>query len=65
MKKKNLDVYRNLQLHLDEFPIGFPATKSGSDIRLLRFFFNPKEAHINVEVSWSLLSKISLLSLMK
>ncbi|MFW9773182.1 MAG: 4Fe-4S binding protein [Candidatus Heimdallarchaeota archaeon] len=38
------DVYRRLQLHLDKMPIGFPRTKSGSDIRLLKHLFSPDEA---------------------
>jgi hypothetical protein len=29
-------IHRNLQVHLDEQSLGFPATKSGSDIRLLK-----------------------------
>ncbi|MEX2719732.1 MAG: 4Fe-4S binding protein [Candidatus Sigynarchaeum springense] len=40
------DVYRKLQQHLDQMPIGFPATKSGVEIRLLKFFFTPEEAEI-------------------
>jgi electron transport complex protein RnfB len=38
------DVYRSLQKHLDKMPIGFPATKSGSDIRVLKHLFTPEEA---------------------
>jgi electron transport complex protein RnfB len=40
------DVYRKLQQHLDQMPIGYPATKSGVEIRLLKFFFTPEEAEI-------------------
>jgi ferredoxin len=39
-------VYRELQQHLDEFPVGFPATESGVEIRLLKYLFTPKEAQI-------------------
>jgi len=39
-------IYRNLQLHLDNFPIGFPATESGVEIEILKFFFTPLEAMI-------------------
>lgn len=28
MSKENLDVYRELQEHLDKMPVGFPATES-------------------------------------
>jgi electron transport complex protein RnfB len=37
-------LYRDLQIHLDEQTIGFPATESGSDIRLLKQLFHPEEA---------------------
>ena len=37
-------LYRDLQIHLDEQTIGFPATESGSDIRLLKQLFQPEEA---------------------
>ena len=40
------DLYRALQVHLDEQTIGFPATKSGSDIRLLRRLFTPQQAEM-------------------
>ena len=39
-------VYRQLQLTLDEMPIGFPPTKSGVEIRLLKRLFTPEEAKI-------------------
>ncbi len=42
----NLKIYRNLQEHLDNFPIGFPATDSGVEIEILKFFFSPVEAQI-------------------
>lgn len=40
------DVYRKLQQHLDEMPVGFPPVKSGADIRLLKHLFTPEEAKI-------------------
>ena len=39
-------VYRKLQEHLDKMPIGFPTTKSGSDIRILKKLFTPQEAEV-------------------
>ena len=42
----NIQIYRNLQEHLDNFPIGFPATGSGVEIEVLKFFFSPLEAQI-------------------
>ena len=40
------DVYRRLQEHLDSFPIGYPATESGVEIRILKLLFTPEEAEI-------------------
>jgi electron transport complex protein RnfB len=40
------NIYRKLQEHLDKMPIGFPAVKSGADIRLLKHLFTPEEAEI-------------------
>ena len=40
------DVYRELQVHLNSLPVGYPATKSGVEIRLLKHMFTPNEAKI-------------------
>ena len=40
------DIYRELQKHLDKLPIGFPATESGVELRILKFLFTPEEAEI-------------------
>jgi len=45
MKSEN-DIYRELQQHLDKMPVGFPATESGVDLRLLRTLFTPEQARI-------------------
>ncbi|MBN2155805.1 MAG: 4Fe-4S binding protein [Candidatus Lokiarchaeota archaeon] len=39
-------VYQKLQKHLDNLPIGFPATETGVEIRLLQYFFTEREAQI-------------------
>ncbi|MFX1340874.1 MAG: hypothetical protein ACFFDK_19850 [Promethearchaeota archaeon] len=46
MLEETLDVYRELQQHLDKFPVGFPATESGAEIRILKHLFTPEEAKI-------------------
>jgi electron transport complex protein RnfB len=46
MSSNEKDIYRKLQQHLDKMPIGFPAVKSGADIRLLKHIFTPEEAKI-------------------
>jgi Pyruvate/2-oxoacid:ferredoxin oxidoreductase delta subunit len=38
------DLYRRLRAHLDEMPIGFPASASGVELRLLARLFTPEEA---------------------
>ena len=44
--KSSGEIYRQLQLHLDELPTGFPATESSVEIRLLKKIFNLEEAKI-------------------
>jgi Fe-S-cluster-containing hydrogenase component 2 len=52
MLKKNADdVYQKLRRHLDQFPIGMPSTKSGVEIRLLKYFFTPEEAEIAMHLT--------------
>jgi electron transport complex protein RnfB len=38
--------YRKLQRHLDRQAVGFPATRSGVEIKLLKHVFSPKDAEI-------------------
>jgi electron transport complex protein RnfB len=44
-------IYRDLQKYLDRLPIGYPATKSGVEIRILRHLFTPEEAKIALQLS--------------
>jgi NAD-dependent dihydropyrimidine dehydrogenase PreA subunit len=48
---KEDQVYRDLQAHLDKLPIGFPATRSGVEIRILKHLFTPEEAEIALQLS--------------
>ena len=43
---QNNQVYVRLQKHLDKQAIGFPATRSGVEIEILKHIFTPKEAEI-------------------
>jgi NAD-dependent dihydropyrimidine dehydrogenase PreA subunit len=45
------DIYRKLQRHLDRMPVGFPATESGVEIRILKHLFTPEQAEIALELS--------------
>ena len=40
------DIYRELQKHLDKMPVGYPATESGVEIRILKYLFTPKQAEL-------------------
>jgi len=45
-------IYRDLQKHLNKQAIGYPATKSGVEIRLLKRLFNPEEARLAMKLSY-------------
>jgi formate hydrogenlyase subunit 6/NADH:ubiquinone oxidoreductase subunit I len=46
------DAYRKLQKHLDKMPVGYPATKSGVEIDLLKAIFTPQEASIATHLDY-------------
>jgi Pyruvate/2-oxoacid:ferredoxin oxidoreductase delta subunit len=46
-----VDVYRRLQEHLDALPVGYPATKSGVELRILQRLFTPDEAEVALGLS--------------
>ena len=37
---EDVDIYRKLQEHLDKYAVGFPATKSGVEIKVLKHLFD-------------------------
>ncbi|MGD9146473.1 MAG: 4Fe-4S binding protein [Anaerolineae bacterium] len=47
-----MDAYRRLQEHLDKMPIGYPATKSGVEINLLKTIFTPEEAKVTTHLDY-------------
>jgi electron transport complex protein RnfB len=47
-------VYANLQKHLDNQAVGFPATRSGVEIKILKHIFTPEEAEITSYLSYKL-----------
>ena len=47
------DLYRNLQKHFDNFPVGYPSTNSGVEIRILKHLFTPDEAKIALHLNYS------------
>jgi len=52
MSKNAREVYVRLQRHLDCQPVGFPATPSGAELRILQHIFTPEEAEIAACLSW-------------
>ena len=44
--ERNEQAYVKLQRHLDGQAVGFPATRSGSEIRILKHIFTSLEAEI-------------------
>ena len=46
MEAEYLGIYRKLQQHLDKMPVGYPATESGIEIKILEHLFNPDQAEI-------------------
>jgi electron transport complex protein RnfB len=46
MMAKDDNVYRALQKHLDQHPIGYPKSISGSDLKVLKHIFTPNEARV-------------------
>jgi Na+-translocating ferredoxin:NAD+ oxidoreductase RNF subunit RnfB len=40
------DTYRQLQQHLERMPIGYPSTKSGIELKILKQLFTPKDVEI-------------------
>ena len=44
------DVYKRLATKLDEMPSGFPATKTGLELRILKNVFEPDEAEMALEL---------------
>jgi ferredoxin len=50
---KNADnVYINLQKHLDKQAVGFPATKSGVEIRILKELFTSEQASLALHLNY-------------
>lgn len=47
-----MEVYRELQKHLDSMPIGFPATESGVELKVLKHLFTPEEAKLALSLNF-------------
>jgi electron transport complex protein RnfB len=50
---ENVDkAYRDLQKHLDKQAVGFPATKSGVELRILKELFSPEQANLALHITY-------------
>jgi hypothetical protein len=49
---KDDDDYVKLQKHLNSHPVGFPATKTGAEIRVLKHIFTPEEAEVTTFLNY-------------
>jgi NAD-dependent dihydropyrimidine dehydrogenase PreA subunit len=59
---QNNQVYIKLQKHLDKQPVGFPATRSGVEIKILKHIFTPEEAEIACFLSYKFEPLTTILS---
>ena len=54
-------IYIQLQKHLDKQPVGFPATRSGAEIKILEHIFSPLEARIALKMGYKFESAEAIL----
>jgi NAD-dependent dihydropyrimidine dehydrogenase PreA subunit len=45
-------VYSDLQKHLDKQAVGFPATKTGVELRILKELFSPEQANVALHINY-------------
>jgi len=46
-----MDIYEKLADYLDQLPAGFPRTKGGAEMRILRKLFSPEDASLAMHLS--------------
>jgi dissimilatory sulfite reductase (desulfoviridin) alpha/beta subunit len=59
--EKNEKIYIDLRRHINSQAIGFPATKTGSELRILKHIFSPKEAEKGIGREITLGESLSIL----
>jgi len=52
MEQERLDLYRELQKHLDKMPVGYPATESGIEIKVLKHLFTLEQVKISLKLNF-------------
>jgi ferredoxin len=58
-------IYRKLQRHLDKQAVGYPKTKDGSDLRLLKEHFTPEHAEMALNLSFRFQTVDEIITSMK
>ncbi len=58
-------VYVELQQHLDKQAVGFPATKSGVEIRILKELFTPEQASLALHLNYTPQSALDIYNQVK
>ena len=56
----NKKIYRQLQRHLDRQPVGFPAVRSGADLRVLERLFTEDEARLALHLTYRPVSTLNV-----
>jgi len=52
MVEVDQDIYKELAIHLDKLPIGYPATDSGVELRVLKHIFTPEQVEIALRLNF-------------
>ena len=52
MEQENIDYYQELRKHLDKMPVGYPATESGIEIKILKHLFTLEQAKIALKLNF-------------
>ena len=52
MEQENIDLYREFQKYLDKMPVGYPATESGLEIKILKHLFTPEQVNIALKLNF-------------
>ena len=56
------NIYRQLQQRLDFYSMGFPATESGIELKILKYLFSEDDARIFLSLSHKLETPSSIAS---
>ncbi len=61
LSANDIEIYKKLQQHLDEMPIGIPSVKSGSDMRILKHLFIITPVELIIVLIFSMTNYLNIL----